>query len=208
MEFLSDQYNDTSHPVNLVLQSEESAKNGFNAANTGTFDVQQLPFSPDDGFHEYRFDWSPDAVKFYADGILLQTMNKSIPTSPGHITLSHWSNGDPEWSAGPPDEDAVLTVSYIKAYFNTSSSPREQDWEKRCKNPSAAKATCAVPEIATNQTAKTFFFSQQKNQTPNQTVFGVKSHASSLRHDAHLSLQTLSTIAVLFAFARLLDWSL
>ena len=208
MEFLSSQYNDTSHPVNLVLQSEQSAQAGFNAANTGTFDVQQLPFSPDDGFHEYRFDWSPDAVKFYADGVLLQTMNKSIPTSPGHITISHWSNGDPRWSGGPPEEDAITTISYFKAYFNTSSSLRQQDWEKRCKDPAADKATCAVPEIANNATAKTFFFSQQHNQTPNQTVSGEKSLASSIRCGGSLYLQTLTTVGALFAFVRLLDWSL
>lgn len=209
MEFLSGEYNDTSHPVNLVLQSEQAARSGFDAAKTGTFDIQQLPFSPADDFHEYRFDWSPDAVQFYADGVLLKTMNKSIPDSPGHITLSHWSNGDPRWSGGPPDEDAVITISYFKAYFNTSNSPRQQDWEKRCKNPAADKATCAVPEVTdTNSTAKTHFFSQQKNQAPNQSVSGTESWAISLRHNTTSYLQTISTVVLLFAFSRLLDWSL
>lgn len=178
MELLSAEFNDTSQPVNLVLQSPESAKAGFNAANTGTFQVHQLSFTPSQGFHEYRFDWSPHAVDFYADGVLLNTMTSAIPTAPGHITLSHWSNGDPLWSAGPPTEDAILTVEYFKGYFNSSDAGRQQDWSKRCVNPSGVNATCPIPEVTQapdgNASAHTFFFSMQTNDTDNQTVSGSK----------------------------------
>ena len=178
MEFLSVEFNDTSQPVNLVLQSPESAKAGFNAANTGTFQIHQLNFTPAQGFHEYRFDWSPKAVEFYADGVLLDTMTTDVPTAPGHITLSHWSNGDPNWSAGPPTEDAILTVEYFKGYFNSSDAARQQDWSKRCVNPSAANASCPIPEVTQapdgNASAHTFFFSMQTNETGNQTVSGSK----------------------------------
>ena len=178
MEFLSTQFNDTSQPVNLVLQSPESEQAGFNAANTATFQVHQLNFTPSEGFHEYRFDWSPTAVDFYADGVLVDTMNSAIPTAPGHITLSHWSNGDPKWSAGPPTEDAILTVEYMKGYFNSSDPARQQDWSKRCVNPSAVNSTCPVPEVTQapdgNASAHTFFFSMQANDTDNQTVSGSK----------------------------------
>ena len=179
MEFLSAEFNNTSQPVNLVLQSPESAEAGFNAANTATFKIHQLNFTPSVGFHEYRFDWSPSAVDFYADGILLDTMTSAIPTSPGHITLSHWSNGDPKWSAGPPAEDAILTVEYLKGYFNSSDAKRHQDWSKRCTDPSAVNATCPVPDVTQapdgNSSARTFFFSMQTNETNNQTVFGSSS---------------------------------
>ena len=178
MEFLSAEFNATSQPVNLVLQSPESAQAGFNAANTATFQIHQLNFTPAEGFHEYRFDWSPKAVDFYADGVLLDTMTTAVPTAPGHITLSHWSNGDPTWSAGPPTEDAILTVEYLKGYFNSSDPARQQDWSKRCINPSAVNATCAVPEVTQapngNASAHTFFFSMQANDTGNQTVSGGK----------------------------------
>ena len=178
MEFLSAEFNATSQPVNLVLQSPESERAGFNAANTGTFQVHQLNFTPAEGFHEYRFDWSPNAVDFYADGVLLKTMTSAVPTAPGHITLSHWSNGDPEWSAGPPTDDAILTVSYLKGYFNSSDAARQQDWSKRCTDPSAANVSCPVPEVTQapdgNASAHTFFFSLQANDTGNQTVFGSK----------------------------------
>ena len=178
MEFLSAEFNATSQPVNLVLQSPESEGAGFNAANTATFQIHQLNFTPSEGFHEYRFDWSPNAVEFYSDGVLLDTMTSAVPTAPGHITLSHWSNGDPTWSAGPPTADAILTVEYLKGYFNSSDPARQQDWSKRCVSLSAVNATCPVPEVTQapngNASANTFFFSLQANQTDNQTVFGSK----------------------------------
>ncbi|KAI9870286.1 MAG: hypothetical protein M1830_004440, partial [Pleopsidium flavum] len=180
LEFLSSQLNASSSPVNLVLQSPASQQAGFDAAGTPTFDLYQLPFHPDTGYHEYRFDWSPERVSFYADGAWLKDMTTSVPTSPGHITFSHWSNGNSEWSRGPPAVDAVMTVSYLKAYFNSSAPSRQQDYYRRCTNPTATNATCVIPlqSVAPdplssdgNTTAHTFFFSQQHNMTANQTIY-------------------------------------
>jgi len=123
-------------------------------------------------------DWSQDSVSFFADGVLLKTMTEAVPSSSGHITLSHWSTGNPDWSAGPPTTDTILTIGYLKGYFNSSDRARQQDWSKRCKDPSAVNATCPIPEVTEapngNVSAKTFFFSMQKNETGNQTVSGVK----------------------------------
>ncbi|KAL8830070.1 MAG: hypothetical protein Q9191_001642 [Dirinaria sp. TL-2023a] len=208
MEFLGVQQNDSSSPVNLVLQSPESEQQGFNAAGTAGYQIHQLPYQPDEEFHEYRFDWAPDSVKFYADGVLLDTMTKSIPTSPGHITLSHWSNGDPHWSAGPPSTDAILTVEYLKGYFNSSDVGRQNDWKNRCKDIKAVNATCPVPEITTapngNSSAHTFFFSQQTNMTTNQTVSGSK------KSDAPLARWTQGTwtIAIALTLLKIMDWCL
>ncbi len=35
--------------------------------------------------------------------------------------LNHWSNGNSYCSRGPPQSDAALTISYVKAYFNSST---------------------------------------------------------------------------------------
>ena len=211
MEFLSAQYNATSHPVNLVLQSTESEQAGFNAAQTGTFQAHQLPFDPSGAFHEYRFDWSTNAVTFYADGVLLDTMTEAIPTQPGHITLSHWSTGNPDWSAGPPATDAILTVEYLKAYFNSSDPARQQDWSDRCKDPTAINATCAIPEVTEppngNVSAKTFFFSQQKNETVNQTVYGVKK-SDGVAMEFSWKARTGTIMLLLFGTAWVAWWGL
>lgn len=201
MEFLSQELNSTSHPVNLVLQSPASEQAGFNAANTDTFQIHELPYDPSGAFHEYRFDWSPSSVSFFADGVLLDKMAKAVPSSPGHITLSHWSNGNPDWSAGPPTTDAILTVEYMKGYFNSSDQSRQKDWQERCKDPSALNATCAIPEITEapngNVSARTFFFSMQTNSTVNQTVFGTKTKSEGVMLDVNSWLLTQTVLLLI-----------
>lgn len=183
MEFLSSQFNvdNNTFPVNLVLQSVQSVQAGYNAAVTGNYVVANLPFNPTTGYHEYRIDFIPGNVIFYADGYILARMNSTaVPTSPGHMIITQWSNGNPLWSSGPPQVDASIAVSYVKAYFNSSDSLRQTALANRCKNPAAANAICAIPDQtlapnpeATNGniSASTYFFSNQKNETNNQTVY-------------------------------------
>ncbi|KAK3375379.1 glycoside hydrolase family 16 protein [Podospora didyma] len=175
IEFLSKDFNTTnsSYPVNLVLQSREAMQAGFNAALTSNFVKAYLPFNPAAAFHEYRIDYVPGRVFFYADGALLAKMDgPAVPTSPGHLILQHWSNGNPLWTGGPPAQDTVLTVRYVKAYFNSSTPERNRDWASRCKNPAAAEAVCRIPDLtAANLSAASWFFSEHGNMTNNQTVY-------------------------------------
>ncbi|PHH84970.1 hypothetical protein CDD83_1103 [Cordyceps sp. RAO-2017] len=123
MEFLSQLYDAGRqlYPVNLVVQSRKSMEAGYDASRTETFRRVNLSFDPTAGFHEYRFDYLPGRVVFYADSVKLAVMQgEEIPTNGGHLILQHWSNGDPMWSGGPPTQDALLLVSYVKAYFNSS----------------------------------------------------------------------------------------
>ncbi|KKY27042.1 putative galactosyl transferase [Diplodia seriata] len=177
-EFLSKQYNSSSSPVNLVLHSPESAAAGFDASKLlDNFKVHPLPFRPDAGFHEYRFDWLPDRVSFYADGNWLWDMVDNVPNSGGHLVLNHWSNADPNWSAGPPEQDSIMTVSYVKAYFNSSDSQRQHDYFSRCPDDTKlkdGKNVCVItePEKEENDnTSKTDFFSSDPKNRKNQTVF-------------------------------------
>ncbi|KAI1212223.1 glycoside hydrolase family 16 protein [Annulohypoxylon truncatum] len=169
IEFLSWEFNrnNNTFPVNLVLQSQESKDAGFDASKTGDFRKINLPFDPTAAFHEYRIDFLPDRVLFYADAELLTEMNGTgVPTTAGNLQVSHWSNGNVGWSQGPPKSDATTTVSYVKAYFNSSLESRQDDYKMRCKDPTAATAVCAIPE-----NNATFFFSNADNMTPNQTTY-------------------------------------
>ncbi|KAF3770432.1 family 16 glycoside hydrolase, partial [Cryphonectria parasitica EP155] len=175
IEFLSKQFetSNASYPVNLVLQSDASAEANYNAAHTNTYQVIYLPFDPRADFHEYRIDWVPGRVLFYADGSVLAEMDDpaAVPTHAGHLAVSQWSNGNPEWSGGPPASDAVLEIGYVKAYFNSSDASRQKDFAARCADPSSTGAVCDIPDVtATNSSAAGWFFSGQKNMTSNQTV--------------------------------------
>ncbi|KAK4155886.1 beta-glucanase [Chaetomidium leptoderma] len=174
MEFLSKDFNATnsSYPVNLVLQSREAAMAGYDASKTGNFVKVYLPFDPSEDFHEYRIDYLPGRVFFYADGVVLAQMDgPAVPSSPGHLILQHWSNGNKYWSGGPPAEDAALVVMYVKAYFNSSLVQRQQDWENRCRDPTAPNAVCRIPDVTPgNSSAADWFFKDHGNMTNNQTI--------------------------------------
>ncbi|KAK5735975.1 hypothetical protein LTR17_007810 [Elasticomyces elasticus] len=141
VEILSRQQTNDNNTVNLVLQSPASQTAGFNAAGTNGFVPYNLAFDPTTSFQEYRYDWLPGRVDMFADGVWLHSFYEGIPDSPGAIHLIHWSNGDAGWSGGPPVEDAVLMVSYVKAYFNSSNGP------SRCLDDGGAVVTgvCDIP---------------------------------------------------------------
>lgn len=84
------------------------------------------------------------------------------------MILQHWSNGNPLWSGGPPPRDAVLTVSYVRAYFNSSTVARRSDWASRCRDSTAPGATCQIPSAPNVRNPS--FFSAMSNMTNNQTV--------------------------------------
>lgn len=178
MEFLSREFNtaNASYPVNLVLQSRASAEAGYDASATSTYQVVHLPFDPRAAFHEYRMDFVPGRVVFYADGAVLADMTSAgggVPVTAGHLALNHWSNGNADWSGGPPAQDAVMEVRYVKAYFNSSEAARQRAFADRCVAPAAVGAVCDIPEVtAGNDSAAGFFFTGQKNMSGNQTVSG------------------------------------
>ena len=175
MEFLSRQFNESQGYVNLVLQSTQSVEQGYDAQGTSGYKVQRLPFRPDGGFHEYRFDWTEDRVAFYVDGTFLHEMTQSIPSASGALFLNHWSNGDPAWSAGPPDKDSVMTISYVKAYFNSTDTLRcDSAYKKRCRTYDPAKV-CTIPAQLSapdpslgKDAAKTHFFTLKDDGLPDQ----------------------------------------
>jgi hypothetical protein len=162
MEFLSHQFNESQGAVNLVLQSPESVTHGYAAQGTNGFQVQPA-----------------DRVAFYVDGKFLHDMTENIPNEGGGVFLNHWSNGDPSWSGGPPDRDTVMTISYMKAYFNSTDTERSQNaYKERCPKYDPKKV-CAIPSQMSppdaslgKNAAKTYFFSTDgDDMTPGQTTF-------------------------------------
>jgi hypothetical protein len=41
------------------------------------------------------------------------------------MIFNHWSNGDDAWSAGPPNEEAVMIVKKVVAYYDIPVSVTE-----------------------------------------------------------------------------------
>ncbi|KAF9267474.1 concanavalin A-like lectin/glucanase [Marasmius fiardii PR-910] len=77
-------------------------------------------------FGTHRFDWLPSKTTYFYAGSGLtstNTITKNVPTTPSEFVLNVWSNGDPNWSQGPPTSDAIATVQWVHLYFNSTSLP-------------------------------------------------------------------------------------
>lgn len=168
------------------MQTPASAAAGYNAADTSTYQISQLPFTPDTEFHEYRFDWTPTQVDFYADGNWLKTLYYTYPLAPGHLSFNHWSNGNMYWSQGPPAQDAVLVVQYVKAYFNTTDDGKNEAFEEGCYL-NKESTSCTVPNevglAPAGGNLSTFFFDR-----------GMCGEKISAKGTASISLSPSSTI--------------
>ena len=198
MEFLTYNFNkeNNTFPLNILMQTATSAQQGFQTVGEN-YKVVNLPFDPTTAFHEYRIDFHPDVVTFYADGKVLAEMpTSSTLSSPGHLILRNWSNGNPGWSHGPPATDAPMTVSYVKAYFNSSDSSRQSSYTSRCKDTTTTNAVCAIPEQTVapdGADAQTYFFTNYSNSTRGQIISsGAISGASFYRRMALIFLLATS----------------
>ncbi|KAJ5046724.1 uncharacterized protein L3040_003956 [Drepanopeziza brunnea f. sp. 'multigermtubi'] len=185
MEILSNQFNKNNNTfmINLVHQSPQSASQGFSVIGKD-YQMPTLPFDPTSDFHEYRIDYLPEQIIFYGDSQVIGVMNTTVDPQPGHLILTHWSNGDKGWSGGPPLETAVLSVGYVKAYFNSSNPTRQAAHAMRCSDPSEPGTICKIEDYRTsvnvtipgsNETfsipTDPFFFFQMFNTTTGQIVY-------------------------------------
>ncbi len=74
--------------------------------------VGQLPFDPTDGFHEYRFDYAPGSVNFYADGRLMRSWTDGVPTASMNLYVNAWY---PAWLEGRrSSKDRYVLVDSIQ----------------------------------------------------------------------------------------------
>lgn len=146
IELLSRQREDGRQPINLSVQSNESMANGYDATGTTGFIEGKVTFDPAESFHEYRYDWSSESISFWSDGKGLGDIVDFIPTTPGYFQLSHWSNGFARWSAGPPAQDALITVAYFLGYFNSTDPARVWEFESRCASQDT-DSVCDIPDF-------------------------------------------------------------
>lgn len=73
----------------------------------------ELPFDPTRGFHDYRFDYGPNGVVFYADGEPVREFTQGIPERPMRLYINAWY---PDWVAGgPPDSDGLVRVDRVES---------------------------------------------------------------------------------------------
>ncbi len=75
--------------------------------------VDKFPFDPTEDFHNYRIDYFPNQLRFYADNVLLKEWNEGFTNESMYIVVNTWY---PDWlvKAPPKDGDAYLEIDWIR----------------------------------------------------------------------------------------------
>lgn len=85
-------------------------------------------------FRTHRFDCDPvEGIKYYMNDKLMHTDNHNLPKAGGSLQLKLWADGNKWWSGIPSKTDVHMRVKSIIAYYNTTSSLGNLEWDKRCK---------------------------------------------------------------------------
>ncbi|KAK2612969.1 hypothetical protein QQS21_001080 [Conoideocrella luteorostrata] len=203
MEFLSREFDQAREifPVNLVIHSRSTMRDGYDASKSGTLQKVNLTFDPTSGFHEYRFDYLAGRVFFFADGQPLGEMNgNDVPSNGGHLILQHWSNGNSLWSGGPPSLDAVALVRSVRAYFNSSDPTQIAERNKACADYNWKESTCEISNVTqANSIPKDKPSHDNGNGRDNQTVARDDSQGSheARSPSAKLTYQVVTSVMVL-----------
>lgn len=108
-------------------------------------DPPRIPPGQPWDFQDLRFDWTNDSVKFWIGNNrtrIATKLQRDIPSVPEALHFSHWSTGDSKWMQGPPANDSVANVRYIRAFFNSSlmTSREHAKYDQSC-NLTAACST-------------------------------------------------------------------
>ncbi|KAL9091847.1 MAG: hypothetical protein Q9159_001219 [Coniocarpon cinnabarinum] len=68
--------------------------------------------------HEYRIDWTEDAVNFFVDDKNVGKLTEYVPKEDGPWIWNNWADGDQAWTVGPPADTAVLQIQKIEISSN------------------------------------------------------------------------------------------
>ncbi|BGO98935.1 hypothetical protein NBRC10513v2_000037 [Rhodotorula toruloides] len=126
-------YTDDNHEIDIEALSSyywtgyrESVPPGLEFTNQPLVAGQQstntaVPygFDPTADFHNYTIVWNAKSSQFYVDGKLRKTFTKSVPQIGASFLWNAWSSGDPNWSAGPPKQDAYTLIKSVHLQYTT-----------------------------------------------------------------------------------------
>ena len=76
--------------------------------------IYELGFDASEDFHEYGFDWQPDSITWYVDGVSVYKATVSIPSHTGHIMMNLWNVADTnaDWAGRFDESNLPVTAQY------------------------------------------------------------------------------------------------
>ena len=103
--------------------------------------IYDLGFDASEGYHEYGFDWQPDHITWYVDGIAVYTATKNLPVTPGKIMMNAWPGiGVDDWLA-PYDGQTPLVAYYDWISYSNQVAQHQSNTRSSSKSEATGDAT-------------------------------------------------------------------
>ncbi|KAF2164801.1 glycoside hydrolase family 16 protein [Zasmidium cellare ATCC 36951] len=136
---------DQAHITQLVNGEWPEYKLATNYTIIQKGDPPKIPAGQPWDFQDLRFDWTNDTVSFWIGNNRTRTvtqLQRDLPAVPETLYFSHWSTGDSHYMQGPPINNSVANVRWIRAFFNSSlMTPHDHvNYDRQC-NPTVACST-------------------------------------------------------------------
>ncbi|GEM12135.1 glycoside hydrolase family 16 protein [Rhodotorula toruloides] len=117
IEALSSYYNKANR--DSVPPGLEFTNQPLNDGQQSTNTAVPYGFDPTADFHNYTIVWNAKSSQFYVDGKLRKTVTTNVPQIGASFLWNAWSSGDPNWSAGPPKQDAYTLIKSVHLKYTT-----------------------------------------------------------------------------------------
>jgi beta-glucanase (GH16 family) len=107
---------DYTSEIDVEIYNDSSRRMAFYSTYAGGAQThteeKSLPFDPTDGLHEYRFEYAPGSIRFYADGQLTKEWTYGLPTDSMRLYVNAWY---PAWLEGrKANKDRYVLVDSIR----------------------------------------------------------------------------------------------
>ncbi|MDE6676867.1 MAG: family 16 glycosylhydrolase [Clostridia bacterium] len=102
--------------IDIEFLGKDTTKVQFNYFTNGVGEHEflfDLGFDASKEFHEYGFDWQPDSIVWYVDGIAVYKVTQSLPSHPMQIMANVWNGiGVDDWLGTTDDSSLPATAQY------------------------------------------------------------------------------------------------
>lgn len=104
--------------IDIEFLGKDTTKIQFNYFTKGVDEghvfLFDLGYDASESFHEYAFDWQPQSITWYVDGIAVYRATENLPSHPMQIMANVWNcRGADEWS-GAFDTSAIPATAEYK----------------------------------------------------------------------------------------------
>ena len=102
--------------IDIEFLGKDTTKVQFNYYTDGVGNHEKLydlGFDAAEDFHVYAFEWKPDSITWYVDGVAVYSVNQDIPEYPQQIMINIWNCiGHDDWTGALDDGALPATAQY------------------------------------------------------------------------------------------------